>query len=113
MTIGQRIKAMREQKELSQSALGSLLNKSQGTIAKYEKDLAEMDYSTLMKFCDYFNCSIDYLLGRVDEPNIEIKKVPSEDGTTELDIGVSKGTDLTQDEITALRELLKKNKQGQ
>lgn len=108
-----RLKQIREARGKMQKEAANELGIGLSTFSQYETGKREPDYSTLVRIADYFNCSIDYLLGRVDEPNIEIKKVPSEDGTTELDIGVSKGTDLTQDEITALRELLKKNKQGQ
>ena len=108
-----RIKELREKAGLSQYKLATILGVAQSTVGMWESGKNRPEYEMLIKLADYFDCSTDYLLGRVDEPNIEIKKVPSEDGTTELDIGVSKGTDLTQDEITALRELLKKNKQGQ
>lgn len=62
MTIGQRIKQIRELKNISQKELGEYLNKSQATIAKYENDAAEMDYSTLRAFCNYADCSIDFIL---------------------------------------------------
>lgn len=76
MTTGQKIKYYRESKKMSQKELGMLLNKSQGTVAKYENDTAEMDYATLKKFCDYAGCTIDYLLGRTEESENEIRKAP-------------------------------------
>ena len=108
-----RLKELRTNAGLSQSEFAKKMRVAQNTVSNWENGNRLLDSENINRICDYFGCTSDYLLGRVDEPNIEIKKVPSEDGTTELDIGVSKGTDLTQDEITALRELLKKNKQGQ
>lgn len=45
------------------------LNMNQNTISRYETESREADYKTLILFADYFNVSIDYLLGRTDNPN--------------------------------------------
>lgn len=42
---------------------------NQNTISRYETESREADYKTLILFADYFNVSIDYLLGRTDNPN--------------------------------------------
>ena len=34
---------------------------------RYENNEREADYETLIKFADYFDVSLDYLLGRTDE----------------------------------------------
>lgn len=109
MTTGQKIKQIRESKNLSQRELGELLNKSQGTVAKYENDLAEMDYATLNTFCNYANCSIDYLLGRVDNPNLVVKKAPPESGAEEYVIDKD-APELTVDEIKRLKAFLESQK---
>lgn len=46
------------------------LSMSQNTISRYETGEREADYKTLILFADYFNVSIDYLLGRTDNPTI-------------------------------------------
>ena len=43
---------------------------SQNTISRYETGAREADYKTLKLFADYFNVSIDYLLGRTDNPTV-------------------------------------------
>ena len=43
------------------------MNMNQNTISRYENLEREADYETLVRFADYFNVSLDYLLGRVDE----------------------------------------------
>ena len=45
------------------------LNMGQNTISRYENELREADYETLIKFADYFNVSVDYLLGRTENPD--------------------------------------------
>ncbi len=44
------------------------LNMNQNSISRYETQVREADYKTLIAFADYFNVSIDYLLGRTDNP---------------------------------------------
>lgn len=40
---------------------------SQNTISRYENQMRQADYETLIRFADYFNVSLDYLLGRTDQ----------------------------------------------
>ena len=96
-------------KNISQRELGELLNKSQGTVAKYENDMAEMDYATLNTFCDYAGCSVDYLLGRTDDPRLEIKKAPPESGAEEY-AKDKDAPELTIDEIKRLKAFLESHK---
>lgn len=44
------------------------LNLNQNSISRYETEEREADYATLIALADYFNVSIDYLLGRTDNP---------------------------------------------
>lgn len=44
------------------------LNMNQNTISRYETGSHQADYATLIKFADYFNVSVDYLLERTDNP---------------------------------------------
>lgn len=46
------------------------LNMSQNTISRYETGERQADYKTLILFADYFNVSIDYLLGRTEDPKL-------------------------------------------
>lgn len=46
------------------------LNMNQNTLSRYENELRQADYKTLILFADYFGVSIDYLLGRTDDPRM-------------------------------------------
>jgi len=46
------------------------LNMNQNSISRYETGEREADYATLIAFADYFNVSVDYLLGRTDNPKM-------------------------------------------
>ena len=52
---------------MSQLKLAFYLNMSQNTISLYETGERAADYACLIKFANYFNVSLDYLLGRTDK----------------------------------------------
>lgn len=62
-----RLKELRKKKGLSQQRLAMELNVNQNTISRYETGEREADYKTLIMLADYFDVSIDYLLGRTDK----------------------------------------------
>lgn len=57
-------------RHISQVFLGMELGIGQNTISRYETGALEADYKTLIAIADYFDVSIDYLLGRTDNPKI-------------------------------------------
>lgn len=65
-----RLKELREKRKISQVKLSIDLNLNQNTISRYENGVREADYKTLIMFADYFNVSLDYLLGRTNNPKI-------------------------------------------
>ena len=65
-----RLKELRRSRGISQVKLAMDLNMGQNTISRYENEIHEADYETLVLFADYFNVSIDYLLGRTDNPAV-------------------------------------------
>lgn len=63
------IKKLRKQHHLSQQQLADILHISQQSVYKYEKDITSPDIETLANMADYFNTSIDYLVGYTDIPH--------------------------------------------
>lgn len=61
------LKALREKKGLSQLQLALKLGINQNTVSRYENCQREADYQTLIIFADFFDVSIDYLIGRTDK----------------------------------------------
>ena len=55
---------------MSQVFLGMELGMSQNTISRYESEVREADYKPLIAMADYFDVSLDYLLGRTDNPKV-------------------------------------------
>ena len=50
-------------KGLSQRELASIFKVSTGTVGNWEVGTREPDYATLTKLANFFNVSVDYLLG--------------------------------------------------
>ena len=65
-----RLKELRERRHMSQVFLGIELNMSQNAISQYETGSREASYDALIAIADYFDVSIDYLLGRTDNPKV-------------------------------------------
>ena len=63
-----RLKELRKKRHMTQQRLAIELNMTQNSISRYENEVREADYQTLIKFADFFNVSIDYLLERTDNP---------------------------------------------
>ena len=69
MTLAQRLKDLRSEKGLSQSALADILGRTQQAIGKWEVGKSEPDGATLLKLSAFFNVTTDYLLGKSDNPH--------------------------------------------
>ena len=65
-----KLKELRKEHKLSMKELGKILGLSESTISLYEAGKREPDIKTLIKMADYFDVSVDILLGR-DETNKE------------------------------------------
>lgn len=66
-----RIKELRKVKGISQLKMAMDLSTNQNTISRYETGEREPGINELIKIADYFNVSIDYLLERTNNPNIQ------------------------------------------
>ena len=65
-----RLKEIRKLKGISQLKLAMDLNTNQNTISRYETGEREPGINELIKIADYFNVSIDYLVGRTKNPEL-------------------------------------------
>ena len=63
MKFGDRLRALLELNNLSQKQFGEKLNIAPSTIGNYVRNIREPDISTLIIFANYFNVSVDFLIG--------------------------------------------------
>jgi len=61
-----RIVRLRIERGLNQAALAKELNIPQGTLSNYEQGKREIRSSTLLKIAEFFDVSVEYLIGKTD-----------------------------------------------
>ena len=71
MTLGQKIKKLRNEKGLTQKDLADQVHVTFQTVSKWENDENEPDIGTLRELTKLFGCSMDYLLSEDDEQSVE------------------------------------------
>lgn len=71
-TIGERIKYLRTQNNWTVQQLADLINKTKGNVSSYENNKYEPSAQTIIKICEQFNVSADWLLTEVDIKNSEV-----------------------------------------
>lgn len=63
MSFGSNLEKLRKEHKISQSKLGNALGITQQMISSYEKNISSPNIETLVKIADYFQISIDRLVG--------------------------------------------------
>ena len=63
LTFGEKLRLLREEKELNQTELGEVLGMTQRKISYLECGRYEPSFDDLRALCRYFQVSADYLLG--------------------------------------------------
>lgn len=62
----ERIRNLREGNNYTQKKLAELLHVSQATYSRYESGALDIPIQALIMLADFYNVSVDYLLGRVE-----------------------------------------------
>ena len=62
-----RLKEIREDKDFSQTQIAEVLNMKQQQYSKYELGIRSMPIEKLNLLANFYNTSVDYLIGRTDE----------------------------------------------
>lgn len=66
----QRIRDLREDADLSQREIAAYLGIQQTVYSRYERGFQTIPLEHLIRLADYYNVSIDYLLGRTRRPEL-------------------------------------------
>lgn len=96
----QNLKILRNKKGISQQKLADAIGVSQQSINKYENHKIEPDIDTLIKIADFFETSVDYLIGHTDIDHIIEEVTPCTLNDEEIQI------------INSYRKLSQKQKAG-
>lgn len=76
------LKELRQSRNLTQKQLAEAIHASERGIQNYEMGIRKPTYEMLIALADYFNVSIDYLVGRAGAPKMDI--------TVSLDVKIYK-----------------------
>ncbi|WP_418667346.1 helix-turn-helix domain-containing protein [Allofournierella sp.] len=63
-----RLRDLREDHDITQTALSGILMCSQRVYSNYERGDIDIPTAVLIRLADYYGVSVDYLLGRTDNP---------------------------------------------
>ena len=66
----ERIRGLREDKDLTQTDMAKILNTSQRTISNWESGRNQPPYETRILYAMYFNVSTDYILCITNDPSV-------------------------------------------
>ena len=75
MEFKDRVKTLRQDKNISLTNLGALIGKTESACRAWELGRSKPDVDTLIKLAEYFNCTTDYLLGLSNFKNEEDKTI--------------------------------------
>lgn len=67
------LRILRKERGLKLKQLGEIIGVAESTVSLYEQGKREPDNATLKKLADYFEVSVDYLLGREENKTVEKK----------------------------------------
>ncbi|EGT3655162.1 helix-turn-helix family protein [Clostridioides difficile CD149] len=101
-TFGNRLKDLRTEKRITGEEFGKILNVTKVAVSNWESDRRFPDQNTLKKIADYFDVSIDYLLGRSNIRYIADNKKNVTTNNTTLELIENLNTN------EKVRELMKK-----
>ena len=65
-TFGERFKLLRKEKNLTQEQLSNMFFTTKASISRYESNIHVPEIDTLKKYAEFYNVTIDYLLGLSD-----------------------------------------------
>ena len=69
MDYRERMRAIREDRDLNQTQVGKVIHKSQQGYSHIETGRAEMKIDDLIALCKFYGVSADYLIGLTDDPD--------------------------------------------
>ncbi|QSX05443.1 helix-turn-helix transcriptional regulator [Sedimentibacter sp. zth1] len=102
--IANRIKAIAKKKNMQIKLLLDKCNLSKNTLSSMQSGGSTPKSENLAKIADYLDCSVDYLLGRTDNPEVNIQ--PVEHDTDEIIERFENLSDKSQDSFIKYMNLL-------
>lgn len=106
--IGERIKLLREAKEVTQDEMAKELNVGRETVARWENGTRDIKTEATVNIAKYFNVSTDYLLGLTSSTSTDISKIGISNKTGFSAPTVEKITQLSPNDKMLLDKVISK-----
>lgn len=91
-----RIRELRKQRGMTMKELGKVIGVAESTVSQYELGRRQPDNETLLTLGEFFEVSVDYLLGGISYPDPRLKELTEKsDFQKKLD---NLARDMTEDE---------------
>ena len=97
-----RLRELRKEKNITMKELGNIVGVTESAISQYELGKREPSNETLFKLADFFDVSVDYLLGREEEE--QKKPIPEDELDREILERFSKLSPADADKVAAFIE---------
>lgn len=104
--VSERIRSLRESAKLSQVKMGKIVGAKQSSINRYEQDQTSPSYEVLVRYADFFDVSLDYILGRTDDPQGKLYECKTK--FEESDPELEKFVEMCFDPASPMNDRLKK-----
>jgi transcriptional regulator with XRE-family HTH domain len=109
------LKKIRKDRGFTQEYLSKILDVSESTYSRYESKLRKLDADVLTRLSSFYNLSIDYILGNIDEPVTldelrflkDLKEKSNEQLISEHDFIDDDGKKMSRKDIKKMLEILR------
>lgn len=95
----ERLRELRKEKNLLGKDFAQLMNVEPATVTNWETGRRFPKDDSLVKIADFFDCSVDYLLGRTDFKDAVVYSGKIDDQTIEIEIDKNYSEKLTPEDI--------------
>lgn len=109
--FAKRLRDLRENRNLQQKELADILNVGNSTVSMWEREERVPDSETLVKIANYFDVSVDYLLGNDQHKNSDIEEIEMLRQLLVKKGFMKNGEDLSNKELERLMTFVVNNKE--
>lgn len=106
-----RLRELREERNLTQQELGQIIGVSKSTIAMYEQGKRKPKFEIQEALADYFNVDLDYLTGRSDKTTVAMPVKDAKPQRRFLLDKIAKADDKKLDKIAKRMEIIDEEEQ--
>lgn len=113
MSLGERLRELRKNRKLTLRELSEKINLRANTLSQFENGKRKPSIESLNTLADFFNVSVDYLMGRTNDLHNAKKKVIKEktaDLTDEDTVFTYEGRQIPPEDLEYMKRLLRGGK---